>query len=55
MTGDQTVLRDRDGTRLEIARTLRREIERQPMSLAVDDVTMVALSELVLAMAEGAA
>ncbi len=55
MTGEQTVLRDRDETRLEIARTLRHQIEHQPMTLAVDDLKMFALSELVLRIAEGRA
>ncbi len=55
MTGDQTVLRDRDETRLEIARTLRRQIEHQPMTLAVDDTKILALSELVLRITEGRA
>lgn len=53
MTGDQTVMRDRDDTRLEIARTLRREIAHQPMTLAVDDGKVLVLAELVLRIAEG--
>ncbi|MDV7137113.1 hypothetical protein [Williamsia muralis] len=51
--GDQTVMRDRDETRAEIARTLRTHIAAQPMTLAVDDLKMAALAELVLRIAHG--
>ncbi|MDJ0454386.1 hypothetical protein [Gordonia amicalis] len=52
---DQCVLRTRNETRLEIAKTLRREFNAQPATMAADDLKLFALSELVLRIAEGTA
>lgn len=52
---EQTVTHTRDEARLEIGRVLRREFTAQPATMASDDVKLLALSELVLRIAEGSA
>ena len=47
------VLRDRTETRMEIAKTLRKQFVEQPMTMACDDRKLLALAELVLRIAEG--
>ncbi|QBG78473.1 hypothetical protein PBI_WALRUS_83 [Gordonia phage Walrus] len=55
MTSEQMIMRTRSETRLEIAKTLRREFNAQPATMASDDLKLLALSELVLRIAHGEA
>ncbi|KJR10247.1 hypothetical protein [Gordonia sihwensis] len=52
---DQRIPRTRDETRLHIAQTLRTQFEQQPMTMVADDSKLLALSEMVLRIAEGRA
>lgn len=52
---DQMVLRTAGEARMEIARTLRREFNAQPMTMAADDMKLLALAELVRRIALGEA